>query len=312
MRPPSFLILVASFAFVLPAQSSICHSLSNSTVFADGTSMGGPGLLVGIRQRAASQIVARRAEVWTGEQLGTNSIGIWSHDATNNRPLANLGTASWSMTRINTWQGATFATPITIPASADFWLVWAPINSAQASIQTTPFMGGPTYRASTDGGQTWNGPFTDTLWKLRISCGGSPGHYEVFGTGCIGSNRNRPELGFFNVPTIGQSMVLMLERARGSSSAVLVLAASNTIWGGVPLPFDMTLIGAPTCSILASLDLLVNTPTDVTGQANVPVTVPAVAAFVGQPFYNQWLVLDQGANALQIVVSNGGSAVVGD
>ncbi len=296
----------------LTAQSSICHSLSNNTVFDNNTSMGGPGILVGIRQHAAAQLVATRAEIWTGEQSGTNSIGIWSHDAVNDRPLANLGSASWSMSPVNGWQGATFASPVTIPANGDFWLVWAPIRNAQSSIQTTPFVGGPTYRASLDNGQNWNGPFTNTLWKLRIFCGGRPGHYEVFGTGCVGSNRQRPVLGFFNVPTIGQSTVFMLDKARGSSSAALVIGASNTIWGAAPLPFDMTGLGAPTCNLLASLDLLVSTPTDVTGQANLPITVPGVTALVGRLLYNQWLVLDPGANALQIVVSGGGRAVIGN
>jgi hypothetical protein len=275
--------------------------------------MGGPNLLLGIKARSPSTpLVATRAEIWTGEQAGVNTIGLWSHDAANNQPRASLGSASWSMSRINGWQGATFAAPIVILPNTDFWLVWAPINGAQASIQINVYPGGPTYRGSFNGGQSWNGPFNDILWKLRIHCGGSPGHYEVYGANCAGATRRRPELGFFDVPTIGRSTVLALTQGTPSGNAFLAIGGSDASWGAIPLPLDLTPFGAATCRLLCSLDLAVPTPLDVNGQANLPLSIPGDPSLVGRAFFNQWLVVDPAANALQMLLSNGGKARIGN
>lgn len=317
MHAPALLISLVLIPTVLvpadlTAQSSICHSLANNTVFDNATSMGGPNLWLAIKTQAATPLVVTRVEIWTGEATGTNSLWLYSNDAVGNKPLASLGGASWAMTRVNGWQGATFATPIVILPNTDFWVVWAPINGAQASIQVNIYPGGPTYRGSFDAGQNWNGPYSSTLWKFRIFCGGSPGHFELFGTGCTGSNRLRPELGFFGVPTVGQNTVFMLERALASSTAFLAIGASSTSFGGLTLPFDMAVLGAAGCAILCSHDLTVSTPIDVTGQANLPLGIPNSSGLVGVPFYAQWLVLDPLANPLQLVVSNGGRAKIGD
>jgi hypothetical protein len=308
--------LLAGLALLSPAasvaQSTICNSVSNNTVFDTLTSMGGPNLLVALKAKAATVLVATRAEVWTGEAAGTNSIALWSHDPIGDKPAQALSTASWSMTRINGWQGANFASPVVLPANADFWLVWAPVNGAQASIQINNYPGGTVQRGSFDGGQSWNGPYTSTLWKYRVFCGGTPGHFEAFGTGCTGSNRLRPELGFFNVPTLGQSTVFALERALASSTAMLALGASSTAWGAITLPFNMAAIGAPGCTALCSIEISLSTSIDVTGQANLSVGVPNLASLVGQAIYTQWVVLDPLANGLQLVVSNGGKGSVGN
>src|SRR5687767_9447557 len=254
-------------AVALAAQSTICHSRANNTTFANNVSMGGPNLWVGIKlQTTAQPLVATRAEMWTGEQAGTNSIWLFSHDAAGNKPLQNLGGGSWAMSRINGWQGATFPAPVLITPNTTFWLVWAPINGAQSSIEIGN-LPGPEYRGSFDQGQNWNGPFSMQDWKYRIFCGGRPGHYEVYGAGCLGATRRRPELGFADVPTLGQNTVISLASGTPSGNAFLSLGASDTNWGALALPFDLTPFGASTCSVLASLDFSITTPIDVTGQA---------------------------------------------
>ncbi len=308
-------LVAAAAAFTLrpaPAQSSICHSVSDNTVYDNGTSMGGPNLWLAIRAQAPIALSATRVEIWTGERTGTNSIGLWTHDAVNNRPATNLGTAAWSMSAINAWQGATLSSPVTIPANTTFWVVWAPINSAQASIQTNTG-GAMTYRGSFDGGQTWSGPFTSgPIWKFRIYCGGTPGHYEVFGSGCAGATRRTPALGFFGIPTIGRNMSLMLQNGLGGGNAFLVVGISDTFWNGTGLPFDLTGAGAPGCRVLASLEMVVGVPIDPTGETNLTLPIPPNAALVGAPFFDQWFVLDPAANPLQLLVSNGGRGRIGD
>ena len=312
MHRSTLWLLLALSTAALPAQSTICQSLSNNNIFQNNNSMGGPNLWLGLKlQTSATPLVATRVEMWTGEQTGTNSVSLWTHDAVNNKPLVNLGTASWSMARPNGWQGANFSAPILIAPTTTFWLVWAPINGAQSSIEVAG-VPGPEYRGSFDNGQNWNGPFSMNLWKYRIYCGGTPGQYEVYGTACGGVSRRLPQVGFAGLPTIGQSTSILIESGVPSGNAFLAIGGSDTNWGALALPVDLTPIGAAGCFLRVSLDVTLATPLDVNGQASLPLSIPANAGLVGLPFYNQWLVLDPAANALQLVFSNGGRARIGN
>ena len=304
---------LVALAAVLPAQSTTCFSLSNNNLFADNISMGGPNLWLAIKaQTGAAPLVATRVEIWTGEGTGANGLSLWSHDAAQNQPLTNLGGAQWSMARINGWQGASFAAPALILPNTTFWIVWAPVNGAQASVEVQTVPNAPSYRGSFDGGQNWSGPFADHLWKYRILCGGQPGHYEVFGSSCSGATRRRPELGFASVPTLAQNSTVLVQGGTPSGNAFLTFGGSSTSWGALALPFDLTPLGGGGCSVLASFDLVVPTTLDGAGLGSVAFGVPNDPSLLGQPFFNQWVVADPGANALQLLLSNGGRARVGN
>jgi hypothetical protein len=301
-----FALLMAS----LTGQATICKADFDNFNFDNNSSMGGPNLMLGIQTTAATAIAATRIEVFTGEQQGINSIALYTHDALGNRPGVSLGSASWSMSRINGWQGANLTTPISIAAGQTFWVVWSPINGAQSSHQGAA-VGGQPYRGSFDGGASWNGPFQSYGWKFRIYCGGPLGHYETFGTGCSGSSRTRPELGWFGLPTIGSQFNVHLERALPSSFALLTIGDSDATWNGNALPLSLAPVGASGCDVLASVAETVFTPIDVTGQAVVTLTLPPTASLIGFQFFDQWFVHDANANTLQFVVSNGGRGVIG-
>ncbi|MBK8096294.1 MAG: hypothetical protein IPK26_04260 [Planctomycetes bacterium] len=293
----------------LAGQATICHALNDNLNFDNNSSMGGPNLLLAIQTTAPVALTATRIEVFTGEQTGSNSIALWTHDPVGNRPLLSLGSGSWSMSRINGWQGANLATPISIAAGQTFWVVWSPINGAQASHQGGT--GGPVYRGSFDGGASWNGPFQSIQWKFRIWCGGPVGHYETFGAGCRLSTRTTPELGWFGLPRTGSSFQVLLERGLASSFALLTIGDSDTTWAGNALPFSLASFGAAGCNVLASVGESLFTPTDVTGQAVLTLNVPMSASLLGLQFYDQWFVHDPAANALQFAVSNGGRGLIG-
>jgi hypothetical protein len=197
LRFAALLLAATTASLSLSAQAQIVHANFDTPTFDDGVSMGGPNLLFAIKTQAPTVLAATRVEVWTGEQSGTNTISLWSHDAINNRPLAPLGTGSWSMGRVNGWQGAPLATPVVLNANEDVWVVWGCQNGAQAPADG-PGPGAQQYRGSFDGGASWNGPFTGQQWKFRIWTGFA-GHYEVYGTGCNGS-RGTPQLGWYGMP----------------------------------------------------------------------------------------------------------------
>lgn len=303
-------LLLATSLLLAPlaAQAQIAHANFDTFTYANGTSMGGPNLLVAIKTTVPSAFVATRVEVFTGERSGTNTIALWSHDPTLNQPLVPLGSGTWQMGFTNSWQGAPLATPVSLTANQDIWIVWAPQNGSQASVQGTG-VGAQPQRGSFDGGLTWNGPYQSNQWKFRI-WSGPAGHFEVFGAGCQGT-AGVPRLSWFGLPMAGGSFNVLLDRAPASTVAALIVGDSNTSYGGLPLPLSLQSLGAPNCSLLSSVTATFTSGVDVTGQAVLTLAIPANPALAGYPFYSQWFCLDLAANAFGFTFSNGGAATVG-
>jgi hypothetical protein len=305
LRPT--LVLLALLTPV-SAQAVIEHSNFDGPLFADAVSMGGPNLLVAFKTTMPATVVATRVEIFTGEGSGSNTIAIWSHDPVNNQPLASLGTGTWTMGNTNTWQGAPLPAPVVLTTGQEVWLVWGPVNGSQASVQGTG-AGAQPQRGSFDGGLTWNGPFQSNQWKFRI-WSGPAGHYEIYGAGCQGT-AGTPRGGWSGMPMAGGSFDVTLERAPANTVAALILGDSNTVWNGTPLPLSLASLGAPNCSLLASLVVSLTTTVDSAGRAVMPIPLPANPALAGLQFFDQWFVLDLAANPFGFTFSNGGVATVG-
>ena len=306
------IFLFAAIASSLPAQSpcTVAQAAFNTLNYASQVSMGGPNLLVAIQASAPTTYLATRIEMFTGNGAGANSVAIWSHDPSTTAPLVQLAQGSWQMSRIPSWQGANLQQPVLLNQGQTFWVVWGPINGAQASVEGTS--GGQVYRGSFNGGQTWNGPFQNTnQWKFRIY-GGSCGQVDLFGTGCAGSSGVTPEFGWGTVPAVGGTLNVMLQRGVPNDFAILAVGDSNTVWNSQPLPFDLTPYGAPGCQIRCSVVVTLLTPTDpATGAAVVTANIPNNPALQGVRVYSQWVAHDAAASTLGYKVSNAGSAVVG-
>src|SRR6185503_12893234 len=123
--------------------------------------MGGPDLLLGIAYTATADDEIGRIEMFTGEGSGTNSVAVWTDDGAG-APDAPISRGEWKMTYANGWQGADLDDCVKIAKGTTYWIVWAPIDSSQSSLEE--FGTDVTYRGSFDGGATWNGPFTGP-WK---------------------------------------------------------------------------------------------------------------------------------------------------
>lgn len=311
MRIRHLLAAVLLGAASLVAQaSSICQADFDNPTYDPAVSMGGPNLLLAIKTQATGTYAATRVEMFTGNGSGLNSVALWSHDPVNNRPLAPIASGSWNMTTIRGWQGANLTPPVFMTTGTDFWVVWGCINGSQASTAGNG-AGAQPYRGSFDGGASWNGPFTSRQWKFRIWCDGPPGQHEVFGTSCSGATRIRPILGWSGIPNLGSTLTVLLDRAPANSFAILALGDSNTNYQGNPLPFPLDPLGAPACSVQAAPSSTFFVPVDGVGQASMPINLPRNPLLAGLRFYEQWLVLDAGANALGLLATNGGAGVVG-
>ena len=162
------------------------------------------------------------------------------------------------------------------------------------------------------------GPFTGTnLNTPRAWCGtlyytthnitGEAG-YGFFAPGCAGSlgashfTANRPQLGTtltVNVSNMPTSVGIMMT---GFSN-------TNSVFG--PLPFDVTIYGAPGCFGRVSTDAT----TLLLGAGNTAswsFSIPNNPALSGVKMFNQALVLDPGFNALGAVLSDAAAMLIGN
>jgi hypothetical protein len=102
MSKSLLLSLIALTCFAAPAVAQTpCYAENDGNNFSDNVSLGGPNLTVGIKFVAPANFAVTRIEVFTGEATGINTIGIYSHDAGLNQPLAWLGNNTWSMSPTN-------------------------------------------------------------------------------------------------------------------------------------------------------------------------------------------------------------------
>ena len=113
-------------------------------------------------------------------------------------------------------------------------------------------------------------------------------------------------------PTTGASFSVNLSGARASSTAVLLTGTSKTAWSGIPLPFNLGGVGAPQCNLLVSADFLAVAATSAVGGATIPVSIPNDASLLSGKFYQQFTVVDAGANALGYAFTRGGEGTIGN
>lgn len=138
----------------------------------------------------------------------------------------------------------------------------------------------------------------------------TPGRFVTFEVGCVGTN-GTPSLLASGIPATGNAVSLDLTGGAGSQPATLALGASKTTWNGVPLPVDLSPLGAPGCRILTGATISIAAGTNSLGQLSQTIRFPSLGSIVGLTFYTQAWLLDPGANALGLTVSNGLDAWVG-
>lgn len=128
---------------------------------------------------------------------------------------------------------------------------------------------------------------------------------SIFGQGCAGT-KGTPALGHIELPRLQRPLEVALQNARPNAAAVFTFGLSNSQWGSFKLPFDLALIGAPGCKILASPDVLMPVATDASGKASVRMQIPNNPWLLGKTVFDQAFVHDRGANRADIVATNGG------
>jgi hypothetical protein len=103
-------------------------------------------------------------------------------------------------------------------------------------------------------------------------------------------------------PWLGDTLHGSLTPVPATSAAGIFVGASNRQWGGTPLPFALTALGAPGCTVLAEPILLLLPPL---GSTTRPwsLTLPSTPALAGAQLYAQAVALDPLANAFGLATS---------
>ncbi|MCC6672637.1 MAG: hypothetical protein IT458_16350 [Planctomycetes bacterium] len=78
-------------------------------------------------------------------------------------------------------------------------------------------------------------------------------------------------------------------------------------WGGIPLPFDMGAIGAPTCQLVNNIVFTIGgtSGANATGFLGIKMPTPQDNNLIGAVIYTQFVFLDPNANALGAFTSQG-------
>ncbi|MCA8971418.1 MAG: hypothetical protein KDC95_16615, partial [Planctomycetes bacterium] len=149
---------------------------------------------------------------------------------------------------------------------------------------------------------------TDEVWSFGTT---SVASYMPFGSSCPGSSGIAVHAGGPRLPWVGDTADLSLSGAVPTSAAAFVLGLSDTTWGALTLPIDLTVLGATGCSLYASMDVVVAVPTSATGTASIAIKIPPIASLSGARFFTQFFAFDIAANSLGMTLTNAVTGTIG-
>lgn len=114
-------------------------------------------------------------------------------------------------------------------------------------------------------------------WEYQTNAAASA---STAGTGCAGVG-GVPTIDVDGLPWLDDSFKMDISNIGSGANAMLVLGLSKTTWSGVNLPFNLGVIGYPSCDLLVSMDVMFG------GLTSVTVPVPNQSALIGQSVYFQ-------------------------
>jgi hypothetical protein len=130
------------------------------------------------------------------------------------------------------------------------------------------------------------------------------GEQWEYGAGCRGTGSLTPQLSCAQRPVLGTTVTLRTGTVPGPGVGVLAVGLSDALFGGLPLPLDLGLLGAPGCQVLGSVDATA-TVLATTGVSTAPFPLPNVPTLAGVWLFHQTAWLSPGANTFGLVLSDG-------
>jgi hypothetical protein len=130
-----------------------------------------------------------------------------------------------------------------------------------------------------------------------------------YGAGCrVGSSV--PRLDSDVRPVLGANLAMTVSGVPVTGPGLLVTGLSASAFGALPLPFELTPLGAPHCWALTSLDAT-SLATTTTGTLTFPFVIPTTSGTLGTRLFQQAVVSAPTTNSFGFVVSNALEQFVG-
>jgi hypothetical protein len=135
-----------------------------------------------------------------------------------------------------------------------------------------------------------------------------------FGGGCPGTDRHVPVLGASTTAAIGQNLDLAVVSVPPGAQVFVALGESDQVFGGLPLPFDLAILGAPGCLVRCNHRFLLASAAAGSGSGGgtvgVSLPLPNDPALRGLVLFAQALVRDAAANSAGLTASNALKATI--
>jgi hypothetical protein len=117
--------------------------------------------------------------------------------------------------------------------------------------------------------------------------------YKVF----KGSSYNNA---YNKIRTSGKSVIdsnytVSVHQARPNSASMMALGLSDTAWGAIPLPFDLSVIGFTSCTLYVAQHVSLPVTTGGTGIGGVTLPIPNATTWLGLDIFTQFYTFDSGA-----------------
>lgn len=147
--------------------------------------------------------------------------------------------------------------------------------------------------------------FNNENWQFT---GNTSGLFTLYGVGCDLTSGAVALMG--STPNINTTLNLTFSNLGTAQSVLVALGFSDQSWSGLPLPFDLGLIGLAGCNLLAAADI-VDIRLAAAGTATYSVALPNQLSLVNQSLYVQGIVTDLSPTLQFLGTSRGGRATIG-
>ena len=242
--------------------------------------------------RSVGTAVIESFDIWTSSTGGTVAVPAYIYQAAGSAPSATpIATTTLTVGPVEGFYRATFSPPVNV--SGNIFIGFD--NSAQTSFVSSLAAGSAfvAYRRANPA-SPWSLQIVRPSYVINCL---TPPVYQV------------PAMSTAGLPNIGTSYDLQLADALPLTIGALASGLTDEFYQGIPLP--VTLPGTVDCELLVAGDVLDVVVTDANGDAGFQMAIPNDPSVVGARLFHQWVLLDEAANQLGIVLSDAARASVG-
>jgi hypothetical protein len=319
--------LVCAVALALPssmvvAQNSKVIPAANATVAGSSASM-----------HPFSTTASRAQQVWTGSSVTSGAAFIDGFSYRCNAPrrqalqgrsypsvTLSFGSTSITPATMTTTFASNITSAITTVFSGAYNLPPQPATQTSPSAFNINFSWSQPFVFAAASGNLladFTVPGTSTQSQYNVDAyvagGGSGRSVTAFGSSGTFSRPETAHLsGGSSTVTPGGSLDIICRPFINSYTGNLMFGLSRATWGAIPLPLDLSLIGATGNNLYVSMDLVLPYNTGGGGRgisSRFRTTIPTQTP-VGFTFYAQAYYLDANANAAGLVTTRGLSIVI--